>query len=310
MAGAQEQPAQQEPEPGAGRVSLIHGDVSTQRAGADDWVAATVNATVVRGDSVSTGERSRTELELDYANILRLDQRTEAKIADLTRTHIQIQVAQGLANYTVLKGTEADVEIDTPNMAVHPLGEGVYRIQVDSSSQTEVTVRNGEAEVSTPQGSTRVKKNEMVTVRGTDNPEYQVAAAPGRDEWDQWNKERDHDIRDAQSWAHTNRYYTGAQDLDHYGHWVYAPGYGDVWEPYAGAGSIMTTPGLGGRDPSIRLIVRFGRPPLFRSSVLGDTSGSASDSVSAASAGCPSARVIRSSRGGAVADLADLVHAM
>jgi len=165
MAKAQQEPAQQEPEPGAGRVSLIHGDVSTQRAGSDDWVAAAVNATVVRGDSVSTGERSRTELELDYANILRLDQRTEAKIADLTRTHIQIQVAQGLVNYTVLKGTEADVEIDTPNMAVHPRGEGVYRIQVDSSSQTELTVRHGEAEVSTPQGSTSAKKNEMVTVR-------------------------------------------------------------------------------------------------------------------------------------------------
>src|SRR5437762_3481791 len=70
MAKAQQEPAQQEPEPGAGRVSLIHGDVSTQRAGSDDWVAATVNATVVRGDSVSTGERSRTELELEYANIL------------------------------------------------------------------------------------------------------------------------------------------------------------------------------------------------------------------------------------------------
>src|SRR6266700_4082860 len=198
------------------------------------YLVLAISILVVRGDSVSTGERSRAELELDYANILRLDQRTEAKIADLTRTHIQIQVAQGLVNYTVLKGTEADVEIDTPNMAVHPRGEGVYRIQVDSSSQTEVTVRNGEAEVTTPQGSTRVKKNEMVTVRGTDNPEYQVAAASGRDEWDQWNKQRDHDIRDAQSWAHTNRYYTGAQDLDHYGHWVNAPGYGDVWEPYAG----------------------------------------------------------------------------
>src|SRR5213078_4257014 len=154
-----------------------HGDVSTQRAGSEDWVAATVNATVVRGDSVSTGERSRTELELDYANILRLDQQTEAKVADLTRTHIQIQVAQGLVNYTVLKGTEADVEIDTPNMAVHPLGEGVWRIQVDSASQTEVTVRRGEAEITTPQGSVTVRKDEMITVQGTDSPEYQVGSA-------------------------------------------------------------------------------------------------------------------------------------
>jgi len=39
------------------------------------------------------------------------------------------------------------------------------------------------------------------------------------DDWDRWNSDRDHIIRDANSWRHTNRYYTGAQDLDTYGQW-------------------------------------------------------------------------------------------
>ncbi len=78
--------AADEPQPGVARVSMIHGDVSTQRGDSGDWVATTINAPLVRGDKVSTGARSRTEIELDYANILRLDQRAEAKIADLTRT--------------------------------------------------------------------------------------------------------------------------------------------------------------------------------------------------------------------------------
>jgi hypothetical protein len=124
------------------------------------------------------------------------------------------------------------VEIDSPNVAVRPLRPGRYRMQVISDSETNVIVRDGEAEITTPQGSTRVQSGEMITVRGTDQPEYKVSSAPENDDWDRWNKDRDNVIRDAASWGHTNRYYTGANDLDAYGHWVYVPGYGNVWQPY------------------------------------------------------------------------------
>ena len=49
----------------------------------------------------------------------------------------------------------------------------------------------------------------MITVEGTDNPQYQTEAAPGRDEWDTWNDDRDHRIESAQSWQKTDPYYTG-----------------------------------------------------------------------------------------------------
>ena len=227
-----------EPTPGVARVSLIHGDVSTMRGDSGDWVASTVNAPVVLGDKVATGTRSRTELQLDYANILRMDQRSEVKVADLTRTRIQLQVASGTVDFTVFKGTEAQVEISTPNMSVHPLGEGSYRIQVNSPSETEVTVRNGEAEISTPQGSTTLEKNQVIYVKGTDTPEYQIAKAAQKDEWDDWNRDRDRAIADAQSWSHTNRYYTGAQDLDRYGRWERVPDYDWCWTPNVNAGWV------------------------------------------------------------------------
>jgi len=225
-------PASDGPAPDVARVSLIHGDVSMQRGDTGDWAVTSINAPLVRGDQVATGEKSRTEIQLDYANILRLAARSQAKIADLTRTHIQIQVAQGYANYTMLKGSEAEVEIDTPNVSVRPLRHGRYRVQVNSDAETDVIVRDGEAEITTPQGSTRVKEGEMITIRGTDQPEYKVSSAPGKDDWDRWNKDRDSVIRDAHSWGNTNRYYTGVNDLDAYGHWVWVPGYGNVWSPY------------------------------------------------------------------------------
>jgi hypothetical protein len=241
--------AEDEPAPGVARVSLIHGDVSAMRGDSGDWVATTVNAPLVRGDKITTGERSRAEIQLDYANVLRLGEKTEVKIADLTRTRIQLQVAQGLVTLSVFKGTEADVEVDTPNMAVRPLEEGLYRVEVMSPAETRLIVRKGEAEVATPEGSTRVGENKVIFVQGTDNPEYQIARAPGRDDWDNWNRERDAAIREAKSWKYANHYYTGAQDLDRYGRWVYVPDYDWVWTPYVSAGWVPYAYGRWGWYP-------------------------------------------------------------
>jgi hypothetical protein len=241
--------AEDEPEPGVGRISMIHGDVSTMRGDSSNWVATTVNAPVVAGDKVTTAARSRAEIQLDYANVLRLDQSTEAKIADLTRTKMQIQVSTGLVDLSVFKGTEADVEIDTPNMAVRPLGEGVYRIEVDSTSQTRLIVRQGEAEVSTPQGSTKVEKGQVIHVQGTDSPEFQIDQAQAKDDWDKWNNDRDRQIADAQAWSHTDRYYTGASDLDAHGHWVDVPGYDWCWTPYVDLGWVPYRSGRWSWEP-------------------------------------------------------------
>jgi len=229
--------AQVEVSPGVARVSLIHGDVSSQRGDTGDWAAAALNQPVVAGDSVSTGDRSRAEIQLDHANILRLGNNAEAKVATLTRTQVQVQVGRGLAYYSVFKEGEAEIEIDTPNVAIRPTSrEGVYRVQVDTG-ETQVIVRKGSADISTPQGSTRLEKGQSAVVRGTaDEAEYKLVSAPSKDDWDSWNNERDGVIRNAQSWGHTNRYYVGSEDLDAYGRWVDVPDYGLVWAPVVSAG--------------------------------------------------------------------------
>ena len=220
-----------EPQPGVARVSFMQGDVSSQRGDNGDWVAATLNTPISVGDRVSTGQGGRAELQLDFADVLRLSDGATAKIAGLTRNSIQVQVGQGLVTYSVLKGSEANVEIDTPNAAIHPSGPGEYRILVNSDGETQVIVREGSADVSEPQGSTQVQRGEMITVQGTDNPQYKTDPAPAMDSWDSWNDQRDHRITSAQSWGKTDRYYTGSEDLDSYGKWSDAPDYGPVWIP-------------------------------------------------------------------------------
>jgi hypothetical protein len=218
---------------GVGRISLIHGNVSTQRGDSDDWSAATLNQPLMTGDKVSTADNARTEIQLDFANTLRLGPNTKANVANLTHKTIQIQVGEGIADYTVSKDSEAEPEIDTPNISIHPSHhDGIFRIEVHPDGDTIVIVRQGEAQIATPQGSTEIRSGEMATVRGDVNSaQYKIASAPDRDDWDRWNSERDHIIRDANSWRHTNRRYTGTQDLDTYGHWRNVPDYGDVWYP-------------------------------------------------------------------------------
>ena len=317
-------PPQQAPQndPGAARISFLHGDVSTQHDGSTDWAAATVNTPVVNGDHISTGQNARAEIQLDHANILRLSDQSTANVVSLSRTQMQLQIGQGLANYEVFKNNEANVEIDTPNVAIHPAAgeEGSYRILVNSDGETIVDVRKGSAEISTPQGSTRVERDQRITIQGTaDSAQYQVSGAPGRDDWDKWNGDRDRTIEGAQSWQHTNPYYTGTQDLDANGQWTNVPDYGSVWFPSEGpglgavsrwplgrmsptmagpgfpmspgagrrittaAGSFMAGTGAGGQDRFMADTTQSGRRHTFPSSASAEEAGDlTSASVSAA----------------------------
>jgi Family of unknown function (DUF6600)/FecR protein len=221
-----------QPQNSVARVSLIQGNVSMQRGDSSDWSAATMNTPLVQGDQIATAEKSRAEVQLDFANVLRLAGSSQVKIADLSKSRIQVQVGLGYASYSVYKGNEADIEIDTPNVAVHPTRPGRYRVQVNSDNETDVIVREGEVEITTPQGSTTVKEGQVIAIRGTENPEYKVENAPPGDDWDRWNSTRDRNIETASSWQNTNRYYTGSSDLDANGRWINVPGYGQVWQPY------------------------------------------------------------------------------
>jgi hypothetical protein len=231
--GGPEGEAPAQTDQGVARISLIHGDVSTQRGDSGDWSAATLNQPVMTADKVSTGDNARAELQLDYANILRVGPNSQANLANLTKRNIQIQLAQGIADFSISKDSESEPELDTPNVTIHPAHhDGVFRVEVRPDGDTIVIVRAGQAQIATPEGSTEVNAGEMATVRGdAESAQYKISSAPDRDDWDRWNSDRDHMIYNANSWHHTNRRYTGAQDLDAYGNWQNVPDYGDVWVP-------------------------------------------------------------------------------
>jgi Family of unknown function (DUF6600)/FecR protein len=231
-ASAQDQPGQ-----AVARLSVINGEVSVRRGDSGEWVAAVLNAPLMAGDSVSVAAGGTAELQLDYANFVRIGGDSEVRISALENGRNQIQIAKGLITWRVLRdpvagqnGTQS--EISTPAVAVRPQRQTAVRVEVAPDGGTRIIVRRGEVEASTPRGTERVQQGNMMLVRGSaDDPEYQVASATVRDQWDNWNDQRDSYLERAQSDRYVSPDITGAEDLDASGRWGYDPAYGNVWTP-------------------------------------------------------------------------------
>ncbi len=220
------------PNHGAARISVMNGDVSVRRGDNGDFVAAVVNAPLVVGDRVLTGPNGRAEVQFDSANMIRVAPNSEIRLAELAYRHYQIQLARGVATFRVLRPSKAEVEVSTPQASIRPKREGVYRLAVRDDGQSEITVRVGEVEVFTPRGAETLYAAKTMMMRGTvSEPEFQVVAANGDDEWDGWNRERDRILMSSRSPRYVNPDVYGTEDLDRYGRWVPDPSYGNVWAP-------------------------------------------------------------------------------
>jgi hypothetical protein len=237
--GQQPEPDTPEPQDQPGqpvaRLGVVNGDASVRRGDSGDWVAAVVNTPLMAGDSISVAPGGSAELQLDYANFVRLSGDSEIRISQLDNARSQIQVSKGLITWRMLRdaaNSAVQSEISTPAVAIHPLARSAVRVEVAPDGSTRIVVRHGDTEISTPRGTERIHEGNMMLVRGSiDDPEYQVVYASARDAWDTWNDQRDSYLERAQSNRYVSPDINGAEDLDAYGRWGYDPAYGNVWTP-------------------------------------------------------------------------------
>ena len=138
---------------GVARLSLINGEVSVRRGDAGEWVAGVINAPLLTDDHIATGPNSRTELQFDAANVLRLGANAELRLTQVEYGRYQMELARGVMTYRVLRNVNANIEIDTPSLSVRPSREGSVRISVNEAGETEVTARGGDVEIFNPRGS-------------------------------------------------------------------------------------------------------------------------------------------------------------
>ena len=220
---------------GVARLSLINGEVSVKRGDSGEWVAGVINAPLLSDDRIGTGPNTRTEIQFDSSDVVRLGANAELHLTQLEYTRNQMELARGVMTFRMLRNTDMNAEIDTPSVSVRPSRQGSYRISVNDAGETEITARGGDVEVFTPRGSQWVRVGQTMMARGSAaDPEFQIVVAGGPDEWDRWCDSRDRLMMQSNSSRYVPSGVYGAEDLDNYGNWVNVPDYGNVWQPTVG----------------------------------------------------------------------------
>jgi hypothetical protein len=215
------------------RVAFLQGTATYNRGDdPDDWQPAEPNFPLTTGDRFWTSRDSRVELQADPGSVF-LAPETDFSILSLTDDVSRFSMGEGTASFRIRHQTGAEtLEVAAPNAAVTLLSAGYYRVDVDASGDTRVSVFRGAASVAAGGGEVRLKAGDAIHVEGIDAPRYEVVDVPARDAWDQWVESRARRYRDAAT-RYTSAAQVGYYDLDQYGHWQEIPSYGRVWTPSA-----------------------------------------------------------------------------
>jgi hypothetical protein len=212
------------------RLGYTTGAVSLSFAGDNDWVLATMNRPLITGDRLWVDAGARAELQIGSA-VIRMSGSTSVTLLNLEDRIAQVQLSQGTLNVRVRRlGPNEVIEIATPNLAYSIRRPGRYRIEVDPAGDaTTVVVREGQAEVYGDRAAYRLNAGQTYRFFGTDLRDYEYVDAPRADEFDRWSSDRDR--RGSVSARYVSPDVIGYEDLDEYGSWRPAQGYGNVWVP-------------------------------------------------------------------------------
>jgi hypothetical protein len=215
-----------------GRLNFVSGTVSFHQESIDEWAPAALNYPLTIGDHLWTDQDGQAEVHVG-STALRLASSTEISFLNLNDQTIQIRLSTGSLNLRLRRlGPAEEIEVDTPNSSLSLLRAGTYRIDVQQSGDTAVTVRTGEVEVTAGSSVFALRQSQTVAITGLDSPSYQVTGAPILDDWDRWCQARDQRENKIASAQYVPRdEMSGVEDLDEYGSWSVDPDYGPVWAP-------------------------------------------------------------------------------
>ncbi len=227
------------------RLSSVDGTVQVDRGNGGVLQRASLNTPIVEGTRLITSSDGLAEVEFENETALRLTSDSEVKFSQLLMSDTGVKMNQ----FEVIKGL---VYLDTASK-----GADLYRVKVGDTSlvahrdtllrlsvtpdQLQVAVFHGELQLENQPQPVYIGKKETLTVELNEPSRYAVAKGADAVRFDAWNKEReDYSRTYAQNagYGGPNRGY-GLQDLNYYGDFFYAGGYGYVWQPYGFAGSML-----------------------------------------------------------------------
>jgi hypothetical protein len=221
------------------RISFITGDVNLKRNSNSGWERAQLNFALVEGDTISTGDDSRVEIQIDARNFVRLGADSILRIATLRDEGVALSVIEGTASVRLAKFDREHeyFEVDAPKTTLAAEKTGMYRIDVSRDGRVRLSARDGgRARIysETSGFALRDGRTAELIYEGADAGDWEFVAASASDSWDNWVDSRERFLAERLHYdvQYYDNYVWGAEDLDAYGNWAYVNDYGWIWRPH------------------------------------------------------------------------------
>src|SRR5262249_21539352 len=172
------------------RVNFVQGDVSLRRHDSEDWEEARLNAPLVEGDLLATGNDARAEIQIDGRSFVRISSASVLKIVTLRDDGIALSLSEGTATIRLARFDKDHefFELDAPRITMAAESKGVYRLDAEPKGRIVLTVREGRARIYSDNAGFTVRDGQsaVLNVESEDVSQWQFPSAPAKDSWDDW----------------------------------------------------------------------------------------------------------------------------
>jgi hypothetical protein len=219
------------------RLSYIEGGVQIDR-NTGQYEKAILNLPITEGAKLRTASDGRAEVEFEDGGTIRLASSTTVQFSQLLlqdsgRKVSTVEMSNGTL-YANSAETRNDNELTVEFGREKLLLPRAARIRVSASDKGHaVAVFKGEVQVEGPSGAIQVKKNQTAEFDSA-NDQATIAKNIEAEPFDRWDKQQSqyHSIYASNSYTGYSPYAFGTSDLNYYGTFFSAPGYGMLWQPF------------------------------------------------------------------------------
>ncbi len=220
------------------RLSFIVGDVKMDRRDGEGIERAIQNTPITQSMRIVTGDDGRAEVEFEEGSTIRLAPNsaiefTRLSLRDSGGKFNEVEITEGTAYFDVDLGKRDDFTVNFGRRTLTLERSAKFRVNVDRS-EARVAVRNGSVEFSGPSGEVGIGKHHTALLDLNDIDRFSIEKKYAEEAYDDWDREQD-DYHARNFGAHSglnSPYSYGMSDLNYYGSYFDAPGYGRVWRPF------------------------------------------------------------------------------
>jgi hypothetical protein len=225
------------------RLSYVEGSVQIARNSAPSFEKAFVNLPVSEGATLRSGDDGRGEVEFEDGTTLRLTSNSTVEFPQLSLrdsggqvSAVRVRRGTVYVDFTGAKNEDFTILFGQEKVALARSAH--LRVVIGLSSAT-VAVFKGDIQIEGPSGALSVGKGRTANFDLLNSDRNSLAKSIEAEPYDAWDKQQDqYRVRYASnSYSSYSPYAYGTSDLNYYGNFFNAPGYGLMWQPYfAGVG--------------------------------------------------------------------------